>query len=374
MKKLKATLFAGMLIVTSFLTACGGTTEEVHEEEQQGEEILEAEIETLEVFTTIYPLQFFAEQIGGEHVNVTNLVPVGADAHSFEPTAKAMIDVAEGDLFIYNGAGMEGFADALIDAIGEDNVKVVEAVKGIELIDYDHNHSHDHHDHHDHDHEKDHNHDHEHKEEEHDHDHSHEHKEEHDEHSHDHKEDHDHGHDDHHHHGDEDPHVWLDPILSIKLAENIKEALVELLPENKELFQANFLTLKAELEAIDEEFKKMVEEAEKDTFIVSHAGYGYWEHRYGVHQIGVTGLSPTNEPSTKQLEEIVQFAKDYNIQHIALEQNIPTRIAEVVKGEIGAEPIYIHNLESLIQEDIQNGDDYFSLMRRNIEVLRIALN
>ncbi|MFV8827994.1 metal ABC transporter solute-binding protein, Zn/Mn family [Alkalihalobacterium sp. APHAB7] len=396
MRKLKASLFAGMLVTSSFLAACGG--QEEPEENAQEEVVEEEEVEALEVFTTLFPLEDFTNKIGGEYVNVTNIIPVGADAHTYEPTAREMISVAEGDMFIYNGAGMEGFADAIIDTVTNEDVLVVKATEGIELIDYDHDHAHGHedddhgHDHdHDHGHEDDehghdHGHDHGHEDDEHGHDHDHDHGHDHDEHGHDHDHDneheehgHDHehdehGHDDHHHHhGDEDPHVWLDPILAIQMAENIKNGLVQLLPEQQEVFEANFNDVKTELEAIDVEFSAMVEEVEKDTFIVSHAGFGYWENRYGIHQIGITGLSPTNEPTRKQLEQIIEYAEKHNIQHVAFEQNFTSQVAEVVKEEVGAEPVYIHNLEVLVQENIDNNEDYYSLMRKNIEALRTAL-
>ncbi|MCL7746168.1 metal ABC transporter solute-binding protein, Zn/Mn family [Halalkalibacter alkaliphilus] len=404
MKKLSS-LFASILIASSFLAACGGGNEQAEEQEQPATEEPNEEVEALELFTTIFPLEDFATKIGGEFVNVTNIVPVGADAHTFEPTAREMISVAEGDAFIYNGAGLEGFVDALIETLEGEEVAIVKASEGIDFIDYDHDHSQDHdhdHAHDDHGHEDDHDHDHAHddhaheEEDEHDHDHAHDdhaheddhdhdhahddhaheeeddHGHEHDDHAHE-EDDHDHGHDDHAHDHDEDPHVWLDPILSITLAENIKNALVELMPEQEEVFNANFEEVKAELEAIDAEFQAMVEAAEKDTFLVSHAGYGYWEERYGVKQIGIAGISPTNEPSQRQLQDIIELANEYGLQYVLFEQNIPTKVAEVVKDEVGAEALYLHNLEALIEEDVENDEDYFSLMRRNIEVLETAL-
>ncbi|WP_026674946.1 metal ABC transporter solute-binding protein, Zn/Mn family [Alkalihalobacterium bogoriense] len=361
--KQKWILLTVFLFLLTSLVACGNAVEQEEAtsgevtpvEEEVTEDVVEEEIERLKVYTTLYPLQYFAEQIGGEFVEVTNIIPIGADAHTYEPTAKTMIDIAEGDLFIYNGAGMEAFAETLIESLSSENTQIVKAVEGIELQDYDHDHSHG-------------DHEHAHEEDEHSHD-GHEHAHGEDEHSHD---DHAHEEDDHdHHHGDEDPHVWLDPILSIQLAENIKTALTEQSPENADFFQENFEAIQSQLEQLDEEFKQMVEEVEKDTFIVSHAGYGYWEHRYGIHQIGISGLSPTNEPSQKQIEEIIHIAEDYDISHIAFEQNISNRVAEVVQSEVGADAVYIHNLEVLTDKD--EGEDYFSLMRKNIEALRTIL-
>ncbi len=157
------------------------------------------------------------------------------------------------------------------------------------------------------------------------------------------------------------------------MAENIKEALVEVNPEESETFENNFEELQQELETLHEEFEAMVEAADKDTFIVSHAGYGYWEQRYGLNQLGISGLSPTNEPSQKQLEEIIQYAEDHDIEYVMFEQNITPQVAEVVQDEVGAEALLLHNLEALVEEDEENEEDYFSLMRRNIENLETAL-
>ncbi|MBL3200442.1 adhesin, partial [Klebsiella pneumoniae] len=78
-----------------------------------------------------------------------------------------------------------------------------------------------------------------------------------------------------------DPHVWLDPIRAIKMAENIKEALIQLKPDAKDDFEKNFNALKLKLESLDQEFRDIVTKAPKKTFVVSHSAYGYWEDVYG---------------------------------------------------------------------------------------------
>lgn len=309
--------FITALISLFMMTACGNSNG--NEGVDKAGETEKAEV--LEVYTTIYPLQYFAEQIGGNLVHVTNIIPVGADAHTYEPTAKTMISVASGDMFIYNGAGIEGFVDAMIQSFNHRDIRIVQATEGVDLLNIE-----------------------------------------------------EHGHeDDGHDHGDVDPHVWLDPLYSIELAKNIRDALIELMPEQAEEFANNFAELQKELEQLNAEFEKMTEEVKKDTFIVSHAGYGYWEHRYHLHQVSVTGISPTNEPSQKQLQAIVQLAKEHGLSHIAFEKNMTSKVAEAVQKEIGADIVYLHNLEALTEENIADGEDYISLMRKNIEALRKAL-
>ena len=377
--KLKATLSILLLLLFTFLVGCNN-------EQQASEE----EKEKLKIYTTIFPLEDFAKKIGGEHVDIESVYPPGADAHTYEPTTRTMSNIATADAFIYSGIGVEGFADKAHDVLKNEKVKIVAAAAGIDLLDYnhdDHDHDHDHdHKHEEDDHDHDHDHDHKHEEDDHDHDHDHDHKHEEDDHDHDHDHDHkheeddqDHDHDhkneeDDHDHGDEDPHVWIDPVLAIQLAETIKDALVELKPDAKEDFETNFATLKEDLELLHEEFEEMVNNASTNKILVNHAAFGYWEERYGIKQISVTGLSPTQEPSQRQLVDIVNTAKENNIKYVIFDQNITGNIAEIVRNEIGAEALVLHNLEAVTQEDIDNNEDYISLMKRNIETLNKALN
>ncbi|MDZ5712763.1 metal ABC transporter solute-binding protein, Zn/Mn family [Jeotgalibacillus haloalkalitolerans] len=301
------------LLSIGVLAACGNSNEESSSDES----------DALSIYTTVYPLQFFAERIAGDVAKVNSILPPGSDSHTYEPTSKDMIEIAEADAFILNGAGLEGYADSIVDAVESEDVTIAEATEGLELSKGG--------------------------------------------------DDHDHGDGHDHDHGDYDPHVWLDPVHSIEMAENIKELLTELKPEDEAMFDENFEALKAELEALDQEFSSEIETASGNHFIVSHAAYGYWEEAYGVHQIAVSGLSPTQEPSQKELQSIVETAEEFGLQHVFFEQNITTKIAEIIREEIGAETLMLHNLSVLTDEDIENDEDYFSLMRHNLEQLNIAL-
>jgi zinc transport system substrate-binding protein len=341
-----------------------GSTVEAQEEAGEGEHLAKTE-EPLHVFTTIFALEDFIQKIGGEHVEVTNIIPAGVDAHTFEPDARTLVGIAEGDAFIFSGAGMEGFADQAAEVLQDEDVKITKASEGIELIQSaaGHHHTHEHGD-------GDHDHSHEHGAE--DHDHSHDHGAE-DHHDHEQEE---HSHDDlhlDHHHGDQDPHVFIDPIRSIQLAENIKQTLVELRPEAADEFEENFHQLEEDLKAVDQEFQEVVDQAEKDTILVSHAGYTYWEDRYGINQVAVTGFSPTNEPTQQQLQQIFHYVEDHGISHLIFERNYSIQIAEMVMEETGVEPLYFHNLENVREEERENKEDYFSLMRQNIDTVREAL-
>lgn len=328
MKK-RRLLFMLLLITGLFLSGCG--------EKEKGQ--TEGETDNkLTVYTTVYPLQFFTEQIGGKAVYVETIYPPGADEHTFDPSQKDMIKLAEADLFIYIGLGLEGFVDKAKAAINEENVTFLAAGEEIEFDDHENEaaetHAHDEHDH-----------------------------------AHQEEEAHDHG----HVHGDIDPHVWLDPIYSIQMAEAIKNELSEQLPDKADEFNKNYEELKEKLLDIDAQFTALSKEAKVKKILVSHAAYGYWEKRYGIEQISIAGLSTASEPSQKTLAKVIDTAKEHHLNYIFFEQNVSLRLAEAVQKELDAEAKVLHNLATLTDEDIKNKADYFSLMVGNIEVLKTAL-
>lgn len=91
-------------------------------------------------------------------------------------------------------------------------------------------------------------------------------------------------------------------------------------------------------------------------------------------QIPISGLSPTQEPSQKELEQIITESKEHGIHYVIFEQNVSPKVAKIIQNEIGAESLTLHNLESLTEENIQKKEDYFSLMRKNMAAIKTALN
>ncbi|MEZ0479792.1 metal ABC transporter solute-binding protein, Zn/Mn family [Planococcus sp. SSTMD024] len=350
MKKLA--LFAGIALIL-LLAACGSDTET-----DSGAEGETAEGK-LDVYATVYPLVYFAERIGGERVDVKSVYPAGANEHSFEPTQKDMINMADADLLFYVGLGLEGFIDSAQDTLQNEDLEFVATADGItdEQLEAAAGAQADTHTEDDHGHEED---EHGHEEDAHGHegeDDSHEEESGHE------------GHD----HGSTDPHVWISPVLSQELAASVRDALTEKDPEGAEEFNKNYEELVSELEALDESFQNLDEKVERDTFFVSHAAFGYLAAPYGFEQVAVAGLNSQDEPSQKELTEIVDMARDKDIQYIVFEQNVSSNLTEVIQNEVGAEAIEMHNLGVLTQEDIDNDETYFTLMERNLQALETVL-
>lgn len=269
--------------------------------------------EKIQVYTSIYPLYDFAKKIGGEHTVVTNLVPPGVEPHDFEFTARDMSKMSEADLFIYNGGGFEPWIERVSRMLNPDETKIVEASKSISL------------------------------------------------------------HRAENHGGSSDPHVWLDPTLAKKQAAAILEALIQLDPQHQSDYEKNYEELAAKLDQLDREYQEMTQKATKKEFAVSHASFSYLAKRYGLTQIAISGLSPSDEPSPKELQQVIEQVKSHDIDVIFFETLVSNRMANVVKKETGAEVLVLNPLEGLTEQEIKQGKDYFAIMRENKENLAKAL-
>ena len=328
---MKKIAFFILIITLLLLAACGA--------EESSNPDTATDDSKLQIYTTVYPLTYFTERIGGDNVQVTSVYPAGANEHTFEPTQQDMIAIAEADMMFYIGLGLEGFIDsakktldgqdveftALADSITDEQLETALAHDGEESHEEDH--------------------------------------EEHAE-----AEAHD-GHD----HGSTDPHVWMSPVLSQNLADAIKDSLVAKDPDNTEVYESNHAALIEELEQLHLSFSQLHEEVAKDTFFVSHAAFTYLSEPYGFEQVAVAGLNSQDEPTQKELTEIVDLARNKNIEYIVFEQNVSSNLTEVIQKEVGAEAVQMHNLGVLTQEDLDNGETYFTLMEKNREVLKTIL-
>lgn len=325
MKKRLLISFALILIFTALLVGCDGNAADSNS----------GEIKPLQVYASFYPLYDFAQKIGGDAVEVHNIMPPGAESHDFEPTPKDMVALAEADLFIYNGSGFEAWAEKAIETLDGEKTNVVNTTEQLDLMTNEES-------------------GHVHGEENHDHD-------------------GEHGEEDHGH-GTFDPHVWLDPNLAKQQAEMIKDALVEIDPDNAETYEANFTELAGQFDELDQKLRDVTANAERKEIVVSHAAFGYLTHQYGLEQIAVSGLSPSDEPSQKELQAIVEFAKEHNVNYIMFETLVSSKVADAVKNEVGAEALTLNPLENLTKEEMERGEDYFSIMEQNIQNIEKALS
>lgn len=280
----------------------------------------------LRVLTSFYPMYDFACKIGGDCVDVTNMVPSGTEPHDWEPSTNDLKNLEKADVFIYNGADMEPWADDLLVS-RSDTLRVVEASENVELrtTDGEHEHAHEHE-----------------------------------------------GAD--HHHGDFDPHVWLDPENAKIEMEAIRDALCAADPENSTVFQSNYEKYAAELDALDAEFREKLAPLPNRTIVVAHEAFGYLCDAYGLTQVGIEGLSPDSEPDPGRMAEVIDFVREHSISTIFFEELVSPKVAEAIASETGAQAKMLSPLEGLSDEQAAAGADYFSVMHDNLAALMEALN
>lgn len=289
----------------------------------------ESSNDQLQIYTTVFPLTSFVEQIGGDTVEVESIYPNSVDIHTYEPTQRDMTQYADGDLFVYTAENLDPVAESIRGAIGEDTsfLGAAENISEDEILEDTHEHG-------------------DHEDEEHDHE--------------------------HHHHESGDPHIWLDPVISKAMAETIKDELIAMNPEEEALYMENFEALSQDLDEIDQSLKEITEGASRDTIYISHESIGYLADRYHFNQIGISGMN-NEEPSQHQLTDMIDDIDEQDVSFILYEQNVPSRIAETIQQETNTEMISFHNLSVLTEEDDEDAT-YKSLMKKNINALDEALN
>jgi len=271
-------------------------------------------VSKVKVVTSFYPLYFLTSQIGGDKVEVLNITPAGAEPHEYEPTARDMVDIENSNLLVLNGGGLESWGVNIESNLSIKNIKIITAGEGLttNFIEEE---------------------------------------------------------------GQKriDPHVWLSPILFKQMADKIENGLSEIDPRNASYYKSNANNLKGQLSKLDEEFKKGLTNCQTNNIITSHSAFEYLAQAYNLKQVSITGLSTEEEPSSKEMIEIVKFAKDNNVKYIFFESLASPKLSETIAKEVGAKTLVLNPIEGLTEDEINGGEDYFSVMRENITNLKIAL-
>lgn len=286
--------------------------------------------EKLRVGVTINPLKDFAEAIGGDKVEVFSIIPDGSDAHSFDPKPKDLKDLLNTNIFIYNGLQMEEWIDSVLGTIEGQDVKVVEASQGIDTItiaEEEHNHEEEGNDHEN--------------EEANDHDHD---------------------------HGGVDPHVWLSLGNAVIEAENIKNAFVEVDPENKDYYEANFEKLKSDFTSLYDEYKDKFKDVTNKNFVTGHAAFAYLCKDFGLTQNSIADVFGEGELTAKNFEALINYCKENEVKTIFSESTASEKEAETLAKEVGAKVVKIYSLET--KEDNKS---YLEGMKYNLETIYNSL-
>lgn len=325
----KIIVMVSLFCMSIFLISCGNNSNSTKEPESGNNK--------LQVYVSFNALYEFALAVGQDKVELQTIIPTGAEPHDFEPKAADIAGLSKAKVFIYNGLGMESWAEEAVGAAQNDDLDVIIASEGANVIENTEEDEHEEDGHEEDGHDED-----AHEEDEHD--------------------------EDGHNHGQYDPHTWL----SIKEAEvavqNIADGFSAADEKNKDFYQANATSYIKQLEDVYNEYHNKFTELDNKYFVTGHAAFHYFCRDFGLEQNSVENIFAEGEPSPQQLAELIEFCKEKNIKTIFAEEMASPKVSETLANEVGAEVQTIYTMES--PEDELT---YLERIKRNCEKVYEAL-
>lgn len=273
----------------------------------------------LQIVCTSFPAYDFAREIAGDRAELTLLIKPGSEVHSYEPTPKDMIRIQESDLFICNGGESEQWAKTLITP-ELNTIYMMDCVDTVEeSADGIYN-----------------------------------------------AED-----------GEPelDEHVWTSPLNAIKISEEICNALCKLDTDNAEAYKTNFAAYKAQLMALDREFRQVIKNSGKHTLVFADRfPMRYFALEYGLNcYAAFPGCSSETEPSAKTVAYLIDRVREDKIPAVLYMEFSNQKMADVICEDTGCKKLPFYSAHSVSAEQFEQGVSYLDLMRINLNSLKEAL-
>jgi zinc transport system substrate-binding protein len=263
------------------------------------------------VVTSFYPLQYLATRIGGDTVTVTDLTKPGAEPHDIELSPRQVAHIASAALVVY----LKGFQPAVDQAVRQEAGKrAFDAGSVVPLLPYS-------------------------------------------------------GDENEAAAGNRDPHFWLDPVRYATVAGQVGARLAADDPAHAAAYSARTRAVQADLATLDREYAAGLRTCARHEIVTSHEAFHYLADRYGLTEIGITGISPEAEPSPGRLASVAAEARRTGATTIFFETLVSPKVAETLAREIGARAAVLDPLEGVTEP----GATYFTVMRANLAALRSAL-
>lgn len=264
----------------------------------------------VEVVATLYPLAAVATAVGGDDARVVNLTPAGAEPHDVELTADQVDRLEDADLVLFLGSDFQPAIERTAGRLGPRAVDALTAVKDLRRPEAQ---------------------------------------------------------------GPTDPHVWLDPQLMGAITDRVAAALAQARPPARARFEKRAAAYRAELDQLDREFSTGLVTCRRRVVVTAHEAFGYLGRRYDLDVRAIAGLDPESEPNPARVADVVDEIKSLGVTTVFHEAQGPAEAAETVAREAGVRTAPLDPLETLGPASRAAGDDYLSVMRRNLEALRAAL-
>jgi ABC-type Zn uptake system ZnuABC Zn-binding protein ZnuA len=328
------TLLVILCMILPSVTACSASTETAtpeNESDHEGEipqfsPVALGAGEKLKAVATTSIVGDVVKNVGGEHVALTVLMPVGADPHTFEPTPQDIAAVSDAHVLFANGAGLEAFLEPMLESAGAGE-KTVQVSHGIELLAFG-------------------------------------------------------GqtaggneHEDEHDHGGADPHTWTAPTNVIVWVRNIQRVLGELDPDNASAYAANAAAYEDQLTSLDAWVHEQVARIppEKRYIVTDHQLFAYFAHAYGITQIGavVPAYSTVAEPSARELADLEDTIRELEVKAIFVGSTVNPDLAQRVAEDTGTRLVSLYT--GSLTAPGGDADNYLDYIRYNVNAIVNAL-
>lgn len=312
--------FSILIIIMFFIVMCFKTESIVKDDNK------------IQIIATLFPQYDFAKQIVGDKANVKLLLNSGVETHNYEPTAQDMVTILnDSDIFLFTGTDLEPWTSNIIQNLEETDCKIVNLSENVDLIKIE------------------------------------EFEEKHinseilnDE--------------DHSNHEEEiyDEHIWLSTSNAIKMLENTLSAICEIDPQNADYYKKNAEQYKSEIQKLDQEIREVVENSERNEIAIGgEFAYAYFIDEYDLKFVSVyNNCGEGEDPSISKVKSVIDYINKYNIPAVFYEELSEGTVAKMIAEETEAEPLVLYSIHNGDTEK----DTYISLMSKNLENLKKALN
>ncbi len=138
-------------------------------------------------------------------------------------------------------------------------------------------------------------------------------------------------------------------------------------------YENNYDKYAQEFDKLDKEYKDTLKPLSNKDIVVSHEAFGYLCDAYGLNQVGIEDVSPDSEPDPARMSEIIEFVKKNKVKVIFFEELVSPKVAKTIADATGAKTDILNPIEGLNGKEKSSSEDYFSVMRKNLESLKVAL-
>ena len=167
-----------------------------------------------------------------------------------------------------------------------------------------------------------------------------------------------------------DPHFWLSPKNAKIQMENIKNGLIEIDSESKDYYQSNYNLYANRLDELDNKIKISLSNIKNRNLVLTHPAFGHFCKEYSLNQIAIA----RDEADPKAMADIITFIKNNDIKAIFYEEFSSSKLVDSITKETQIKILTLNPIESLSEENIEAGEDYFSIMEKNLISLLDGLN